>query len=48
MDSPGDMVYLNVLGQGLLLLGSQSRAVDILVKRAAQFSSRPDSAMLQL
>ncbi|KAJ3534086.1 hypothetical protein NMY22_g7073 [Coprinellus aureogranulatus] len=44
----GDMVYLNVFGQGILVVGSQSRAVDMLAKRAVGFSSRPEAAMLEL
>jgi hypothetical protein len=46
--SEGDMVYLNVLGQGVLIIGSQTRAVDLLVKRAVKWSSRPAPAMLEL
>ncbi|KAJ2932187.1 hypothetical protein H1R20_g4913, partial [Candolleomyces eurysporus] len=37
----GDIVYLNALGQGILVLGSQRRAVDLLDKKATNYSDRP-------
>jgi hypothetical protein len=39
--STGDIVYLKALGQGLLVLGSQQRVVDLLDKKAVNFSDRP-------
>jgi hypothetical protein len=41
IDLVGDIVYLNAMGQGILVLGSQRRAVDLLDKRAANYSDRP-------
>ena len=35
------MIYLKAPGQGILVLGSQRRAVDLLDKRAANYSDRP-------
>ncbi|RXW19060.1 hypothetical protein EST38_g6788 [Candolleomyces aberdarensis] len=37
----GDIVYLSVFGQGVLVLGSQRRATDLLAKRGVKYSDRP-------
>ncbi|RXW24976.1 hypothetical protein EST38_g887 [Candolleomyces aberdarensis] len=44
----GDMIYLKALGQGMLVLGSRRRAVDLLDKRAVNYSDRPVWSMLDL
>lgn len=44
----GDIVYLNVFGQGILVLGSQRRAVDLLAKKAVNYSDRPVFAIADL
>ncbi|KAF9468660.1 cytochrome P450 [Collybia nuda] len=42
----GDMVYFKVLGQGYLILGSNTRVNDILEKRSANYSDRTSMPML--
>ncbi|TEB29702.1 O-methylsterigmatocystin oxidoreductase [Coprinellus micaceus] len=44
----GDMVYLTAMGQGILVLSSLPRAVELLDKRAAVYSSRPSIPALDL
>ncbi|PIL25374.1 cytochrome P450 [Ganoderma sinense ZZ0214-1] len=44
----GDVVYLNVLGQDTVVLGSLKAARDLLDKRSANYSDRPTSVMVQL
>ncbi|KXN85119.1 O-methylsterigmatocystin oxidoreductase [Leucoagaricus sp. SymC.cos] len=44
----GDMVYLDVMGQGLLILGSQRRTYDLFEKRSSNYSDRPGMPMLGL
>ncbi|PIL24832.1 cytochrome P450 [Ganoderma sinense ZZ0214-1] len=44
----GDLVYLNVLGQRMLIVGSYDAAEEILDKQSATTSDRPDSVMLRL
>ncbi|KAI1790229.1 cytochrome P450 [Ganoderma leucocontextum] len=44
----GDLVYLNVLGQRILVIGSYEAAEEILDKRSATSSDRPDSIMHRL
>lgn len=44
----GDIVYLEAIGQGLLILGSSRRAVDLLETRATNYSDRPDVALIEL
>ncbi|KAJ2932193.1 hypothetical protein H1R20_g4888, partial [Candolleomyces eurysporus] len=43
-----DLLYLEVLGQGMLILGSHRCAVDLLEKRAAIYSDRPTLALTDL
>ncbi|KAJ2932202.1 hypothetical protein H1R20_g4910, partial [Candolleomyces eurysporus] len=38
---PGDIIYLSVFGRGILVLGSQRRATDLLAKRGVKYSDRP-------
>ncbi|KAI0753249.1 CyP450 monooxygenase [Daedaleopsis nitida] len=47
-DQYGDVVYLNVLGQSLVVLGSYETARELLDKRAANYSNRPRSIMKKL
>ena len=44
----GDVVYLQVLGQEIVLLGSYQAACDILEKRSGIYSNRPESVMVKL
>ena len=44
----GDALYLNVLGQGILMLGSLKAARDLLDKRSTNYSDRPTSVTVQL
>ncbi|PIL29425.1 cytochrome P450 [Ganoderma sinense ZZ0214-1] len=44
----GDIVYLNLLGQDAIFLGSLKAARDLLDKRSANYSNRPESIMVQL
>ena len=39
--SSGEMMYINALGDGILILNSQRVAVDFLEKRANLYSDRP-------
>ncbi|KAI0794212.1 cytochrome P450 98A3 [Fomes fomentarius] len=43
----GDVVYLDALGQPLILLGSYRAASDLLDKRSSNYSDRPASFMVQ-
>ena len=45
---PGDIVYLTVFGQPILLLGSYRAAHELLEKRSANYSDRPQSMMVKL
>ena len=44
----GDVIYLNVLGQHTVVLGTLKAARDLLDKRSANYSDRPTSVMVQL
>lgn len=44
----GDIVYLDVLGQPILLLGTHEAAIDLLDKRSALYSDRVHSPMVNL
>ena len=48
LDAPGDIVYLNAIGQDLLVLGSQRVARELLDKRSSNYSDRPRSIMIEL
>ncbi|KXN80932.1 O-methylsterigmatocystin oxidoreductase [Leucoagaricus sp. SymC.cos] len=41
-----DMVYLNVLGQGILILGSWERTYDLFEKRSSNYSDRIHSPLI--
>ncbi|KAL1943795.1 hypothetical protein VTO73DRAFT_3613 [Trametes versicolor] len=47
-DKYGDLVYLDVLGQPILLLGTHDIAMDLLDKRSALYSDRVHSPMADL
>ena len=42
----GEMMYVSVLGQGILVLNSRRVAVDLLEKRSSIYSDRPHSIVL--
>ena len=44
----GDALYLNVLGQGILMLGSLKAASDLLDKRSTNYADRPTLVTVQL
>ncbi|RPD69160.1 CyP450 monooxygenase [Lentinus tigrinus ALCF2SS1-7] len=44
----GDVVYLDALGQPMIILGSHEAAVDLLEKRSAIYSDRSISTMAEL
>ena len=41
----GELVYLNIFGQGLLFVNSYEAAVDLLEKRGAIYSDKPKMIM---
>ncbi|KAI0371242.1 CyP450 monooxygenase [Pilatotrama ljubarskyi] len=47
-DRYGDLVYLDVLGQSILVLGTHEAAVDLLDKRSAIYSDRVHSPIVEL
>lgn len=48
LSSVGDIIYMNALGQGVLVLGSRQRAIDLLDKRAINYSDRPDLPIVDM
>ncbi|EJF64334.1 cytochrome P450 [Dichomitus squalens LYAD-421 SS1] len=46
-DIHGDVVYLNVLGQPILVLGTYKAAYELLDKRSVTLSGRPNSVMVE-
>jgi hypothetical protein len=40
------MIYFKIFGQGILVLGSLTRTNDLLEKRSANYSDRPNMPML--
>ncbi|KAM5546291.1 hypothetical protein V8D89_000417 [Ganoderma adspersum] len=44
----GDVVYLSLFGQDIVVLGSLKAARELLEKRSANYSDRPASVMVQL
>ncbi|KAG2021099.1 cytochrome P450 [Coprinopsis cinerea AmutBmut pab1-1] len=44
----GDMIYLNAMGQGILILNSLTTIDDLLTKRATNYSDRVQSALIPL
>ncbi|PIL29320.1 cytochrome P450 [Ganoderma sinense ZZ0214-1] len=47
-DKHGEVVYLNALGQPMIILGSHEAALELLDKRTANYSDRQPSAMREL
>ena len=41
----GELVYLNVFGQGLLFVNTHEAAIDLLEKRGAIYSDKPKMVM---
>ena len=41
----GEVVYLNVFGQGLLFVNTHEAAIDLLEKRGAIYSDKPKMVM---
>ena len=48
MNIVGDMVYLDVVGRKIVVLGSYKIARELLDKRSANYSDRPTSIMAKL
>ncbi|KAH9937809.1 cytochrome P450 [Epithele typhae] len=44
----GDIMYLNLLGRHLIVLGSQEAAIDLLEKRSTNYSDRVPSPMIRI
>lgn len=44
----GDVVYLKVLGQSIVILSSYEAAYEVMERRSANYSDRPQSAMVNL
>ena len=44
----GDVVYVNALGKSFIILGSEEAASDLLDKRSANYSDRPQFPMQDL
>ena len=44
----GDVVYLEVFGQPMVLLGTHDAAMDLMEKRSYKYSDRPPSIMSSL
>ncbi|CDO77629.1 hypothetical protein BN946_scf184946.g22 [Trametes cinnabarina] len=44
----GDLVYLNVVGQPMVILGTHEAAIDLLEKRSSIYSDRSESTMVVL
>ncbi|KAI0350719.1 cytochrome P450 [Trametes cingulata] len=44
----GDVVYMKVLGQSIILVDSYEAACELLEKRSANYSDRPQSVMVKL
>ena len=45
---PGDVVYLDALGDPMIILGSHEAAIELLDTRSANYSSRVQSVMAQM
>ena len=46
--SSGDVVHLNAFGTPVIILGTHEAAIDLLDKRAANYSDRKLSSMAEL
>lgn len=40
------MIYMNIMGQSILVLGSVERITDLLEKRSVKYADRPRMTML--
>ena len=47
-DHVGDVVYLDVLGKPMLILGSMEAAQELMDKRSGIYSGKPPSSMADL
>ena len=43
----GDVMYLEVLGKPLVVLSTEEAAIDLLVKRSANYSDRPSFPLFE-
>ena len=43
--STGDLIYMDVMGQAIVVINSLKIATDLLEKRSTIYSDRPDIAM---
>lgn len=41
----GDVMYLRILGQDIIILGSVEATIDLFDKRSSNFSNRPSSGL---
>jgi len=48
MSSSGDVVHIEALGQHIIVLSSAEACDDLLAKRGAIYSDRPDFTMAKL
>lgn len=46
--TPGDLLYLEILGQKILVINSEKVAEDLLDKRSQNYSDRPQVPMVTL
>ena len=44
----GGLLYMNIVGQPLIIIDDLTIATDILDKRSAKYSSRPQSRLVSL
>lgn len=44
----GDMVWLEAMGQGILVVGSLERAFDLLDRKSLNYSDRPSIPLMEL
>jgi hypothetical protein len=45
---PGDLTYLNVAGQPVVIINSRKVAADLLDRRSAKYSDRPRNAVIDI
>lgn len=46
--TPGDLLYIEILGQKILVINSEKIAQDLLDKRSQTYSDRPQVPMVTL
>lgn len=44
----GPLTYITIFGQPMIIINTQKAAIDLLEKRASNYSDRPDFNMIQL